>query len=164
MPLVARLASALAERAEDPWTRSLKTCCVREGDRGFESVFLQRRVINEPQSAPRNSVVNPLLDVQRYLPPLVYVASYGQFDDQPEIDLYDRMLRETDFSKQRALMRELVGRDSHRPPDSNFTMDRQCPASDRIVWGWMRSDKLTQPLGFLGHETYQRPRGAVDIG
>src|SRR4051812_18217294 len=50
------------------------------------------------------SVVNPLLDVQRYLPH--YAANYGQFDDQPEITLYDRMLRETDFSKQRALMRQ----------------------------------------------------------
>ena len=30
------------------------------------------------------SVVNPLLDVQRYLPN--YAANYGQFDDQPEID------------------------------------------------------------------------------
>jgi peptide/nickel transport system substrate-binding protein len=53
-----------------------------------------------------NSVVNPLLDVQRYLPHSVYVASYGQFDDQPEIDLYDRMLHETEFTKQRALMRD----------------------------------------------------------
>jgi len=53
-----------------------------------------------------NSVVNPLLDVQRYLPASVYVASYGRFDDQAEIDLYDRMLRETDFSKQRTLMRD----------------------------------------------------------
>src|SRR5215831_18076087 len=53
-----------------------------------------------------NSVVNPLLDVQRYLPPSVYVASYGQFDDQPEIYLYDRMLHETEFAKQRALMRD----------------------------------------------------------
>ena len=52
-----------------------------------------------------NSVVNPLLDVQRYLPQSVYVASYGRFDDQPEIDLCDRMLRETDFANQRALMR-----------------------------------------------------------
>jgi peptide/nickel transport system substrate-binding protein len=52
-----------------------------------------------------NSVVNPLLDVQRYLPGEVYVASYGRFDDQPEIDLYDRMLRETDSAKQRSLMR-----------------------------------------------------------
>ena len=40
------------------------------------------------------SVVNPLLDVQRYLPN--YAANYGQFDDQPELALYDKMLRETD--------------------------------------------------------------------
>jgi peptide/nickel transport system substrate-binding protein len=50
------------------------------------------------------SVVNPLLDVQRYLPN--YAANYGQFDDKQEIALYDKMLRETDFTKQRALMRE----------------------------------------------------------
>jgi peptide/nickel transport system substrate-binding protein len=50
------------------------------------------------------SVVNPLLDVQRYLPD--YAANYGQFDDQPEIALYDKMLHETDFAKQRALMRQ----------------------------------------------------------
>ena len=30
----------------------------------------------------------------------------GRFDDQPEGDLYDRMLRETDVTKQRALMRD----------------------------------------------------------
>jgi peptide/nickel transport system substrate-binding protein len=50
------------------------------------------------------SVVNPLLDVQRYLPN--YAANYGQFDDKQEIALYDEMLRETDFAKQRAMMRE----------------------------------------------------------
>jgi peptide/nickel transport system substrate-binding protein len=52
------------------------------------------------------SVVNPLLDVQRYLPGSVYSANYGNFEDPQEVELYDRMLRETDFSKQRALMRE----------------------------------------------------------
>jgi peptide/nickel transport system substrate-binding protein len=50
------------------------------------------------------SVVNPLLDVQRYLPN--YAANYGQFDDKQEIALYDKMLRETDFTRQRGLMRE----------------------------------------------------------
>jgi peptide/nickel transport system substrate-binding protein len=50
------------------------------------------------------SVVNPLLDVQRYLPD--YAANYGQFDDQPEMVLYEKMLHENDFTKQRALMRE----------------------------------------------------------
>ena len=49
-------------------------------------------------------VVNPLLDVQRYLPN--YAANYGQFDDPPELALYDKMLHETDFTKQRALMRD----------------------------------------------------------
>src|ERR1700731_1025217 len=52
------------------------------------------------------SVVNPLIDVQRYLPSSVYAANYGQFEDKQAIALYDKMLRETDFSKQRALMRD----------------------------------------------------------
>jgi peptide/nickel transport system substrate-binding protein len=52
------------------------------------------------------SVVNPLLDVQRYLPPDVYSGNFGQFKDPQEAALYDRMLRETDFPKQRALMRQ----------------------------------------------------------
>jgi peptide/nickel transport system substrate-binding protein len=51
------------------------------------------------------SIVNPLLDVQRYLPPSVYAGNYGQFDDQQAIDLYDKMLHETDTITQRALMR-----------------------------------------------------------
>jgi peptide/nickel transport system substrate-binding protein len=49
-------------------------------------------------------VVNPLLDVQRYLP--TYAANYGQFEDPQELALYDKMLRETDAAKQRVLMRE----------------------------------------------------------
>jgi peptide/nickel transport system substrate-binding protein len=49
-------------------------------------------------------VVNPLLDVQRYLPN--YAANYGQFADPPELALYDKMLHEIDLTKQRGLMRE----------------------------------------------------------
>jgi peptide/nickel transport system substrate-binding protein len=52
------------------------------------------------------SVVNPLLDVQRYLPGSVYPANYANFDDPEEVDLYDKMLRETDPAKQRVLMRD----------------------------------------------------------
>jgi peptide/nickel transport system substrate-binding protein len=52
------------------------------------------------------SVVNPLLDVQRYLPGSVYAANYANFDDPEEVDLYDKMLRETDPAKQRVLMRD----------------------------------------------------------
>ncbi|MBV8169136.1 MAG: ABC transporter substrate-binding protein, partial [Alphaproteobacteria bacterium] len=52
------------------------------------------------------SVVNPLADVQKYLPGTVYTDSYGQFDDPAEVALYDAMLRETDPTKQRGLMRQ----------------------------------------------------------
>ena len=51
------------------------------------------------------SVINPLIDVQRYLPSSVNAANYGNFVDPEEVDLYDKMLRETDPAKQRSLMR-----------------------------------------------------------
>src|SRR5882762_8539449 len=54
-----------------------------------------------------HGVPNPLMDVQPYLPGSFYEANYGQFEDQVQVDLYNKMLRETDFAKQRALMREL---------------------------------------------------------
>ncbi|MGH7046413.1 MAG: ABC transporter substrate-binding protein [Stellaceae bacterium] len=52
------------------------------------------------------SVVNPLLDTQRYLPPDVNSGNYGQFTDPDEVAIYNKMLRETDFAKQRVLMRQ----------------------------------------------------------
>jgi peptide/nickel transport system substrate-binding protein len=57
-----------------------------------------------------NSVVNPLLDVQKYLPHTVFAANYGNYEDQAEIDLYQKMLHEIDGTKQRALMREFEKR------------------------------------------------------
>jgi len=53
-----------------------------------------------------HGVPNPLIDVQKYLPSSIYSANYGYYEDPQEVDLYNRMLRETDFSKQRALMRD----------------------------------------------------------
>jgi len=53
-----------------------------------------------------HSTVNPLLDVQKYLPRAVSSENYGNYDDQQEIDLYQKMLHETDGVKQRALMRD----------------------------------------------------------
>jgi peptide/nickel transport system substrate-binding protein len=53
-----------------------------------------------------HGVPNPLLDVQAYLPTSIYSANYGYYEDPQEVDLYGRMLRETDPAKQRALMRE----------------------------------------------------------
>jgi peptide/nickel transport system substrate-binding protein len=51
-------------------------------------------------------VVNPLMDVGKFLPHSVYTENYGNYDDQTEIDLYQKMIHEVDFAKQRALMRE----------------------------------------------------------
>jgi len=52
------------------------------------------------------SVVNPVLDVAKYLPRTVFTENYGQYEDEKEIELYNRMLREPDPTKQRVLMRE----------------------------------------------------------
>jgi peptide/nickel transport system substrate-binding protein len=72
-----------------PWTDAMR--------RGEFQVVLQ---------ANCRGVPNPLLDVQPYLPASVFTANYGGYEDKPLVELYDRMLRETDFPKQRALMRE----------------------------------------------------------
>ncbi len=52
------------------------------------------------------SVVNPVLDVSKYLPHTVFTENYGGYEDQAEIDLYEKMLHEPDPAKQRVLMRE----------------------------------------------------------
>jgi peptide/nickel transport system substrate-binding protein len=73
------------------------------------------------------SMVNPLLDVQRYLPGSVYAANYGGFEDPTAVALYDRMLRETDREKQRALMREF----------EKYVLDDQ--AHDIFLLWWYRT-------------------------
>jgi peptide/nickel transport system substrate-binding protein len=57
-----------------------------------------------------NTIVNPLLDVQKYLPHDVFPENYGQFDDKESIAIYNKMLEETDAAKQRALMRQFEKR------------------------------------------------------
>jgi len=52
------------------------------------------------------NIVNPLLDGTKYLPHTVAQSNYGNYEDPAEIDIYDRMLRETDFPRQRDLMRQ----------------------------------------------------------
>jgi peptide/nickel transport system substrate-binding protein len=52
------------------------------------------------------SVVNPLLDVSKYLPHTVFTENYGGYEDPAEIELYQKMLHEPDAAKQRVLMRE----------------------------------------------------------
>jgi len=52
------------------------------------------------------NVVNPLADVGKYLPYTISPGNYGNFEDDHEVDLYNRMLRELDKSKQKALLLE----------------------------------------------------------
>jgi peptide/nickel transport system substrate-binding protein len=56
------------------------------------------------------NVVNPLLDGTKYLPHSVSDANYRNYEDPAEVALYDRMLRETDFTRQRDLMRQFETR------------------------------------------------------
>jgi peptide/nickel transport system substrate-binding protein len=51
-------------------------------------------------------LVNPPMDVGKYLPHSVYTENYGNYDDQKDIDLYQAVLHETDPTKQRVRMRE----------------------------------------------------------
>jgi len=52
------------------------------------------------------SVVNPLLDIGKFLPHSVYAENYGGYDDEKEVALYQAILHETDPTKQRAMVRE----------------------------------------------------------
>ena len=51
-------------------------------------------------------LVNPLMDVGKFLPHTVYTENYGNYEDQKVIDLYQALLHETDPAKQRAVVRE----------------------------------------------------------
>jgi peptide/nickel transport system substrate-binding protein len=53
-----------------------------------------------------NGVVNPLMDTQKFLPRSVFNENYGGYDDPAEVAIYNKLLKETDFDKQRALMRQ----------------------------------------------------------
>ncbi|HXT81630.1 MAG TPA: ABC transporter substrate-binding protein [Acetobacteraceae bacterium] len=53
-----------------------------------------------------NSIVNPVLDTQKYLPHDVFVENYGGYKDPTLVQIYDKMLREVDPAKQRNLMRD----------------------------------------------------------
>ena len=51
-----------------------------------------------------HSVVNPLIDIQPYLPTSVSEQNYGNYEDPEEMDLYNKALHETDPAKQHAAM------------------------------------------------------------
>ena len=55
--------------------------------------------------APGFGIVNPLMDIQKFLPSSVDAENYARYEDPEAVALYDKMLRETDAQKQRAEMR-----------------------------------------------------------
>jgi len=56
------------------------------------------------------NIVNPLLDGTKYLPHSVSPSNYGNYEDPEAIEIYDRMVRETDLARQRQLMRQFEKR------------------------------------------------------
>jgi peptide/nickel transport system substrate-binding protein len=72
------------------------------------------------------STVNPLLDVQAYLPSSVSAENYGYYEDPQEMELYNKMLHEADPQKQHPLMLEF----------QNLVMDTEAHAT-KIIW-WNR--------------------------
>src|SRR5882757_3319307 len=72
------------------------------------------------------STVNPLLDVQAYLPSSVSAENYGYYEDPKELELYDKVLHESDPQKQHANM---LGFEKQ-------VMDTEAHAT-KIVW-WNR--------------------------
>jgi peptide/nickel transport system substrate-binding protein len=70
-------------------------------------IDLQRGGLYEVVSGANcHGFVNPLLDVQPYLPGSYYSGNYEFFEDVKEVQLYEKTLRETDPARERALMRE----------------------------------------------------------
>jgi peptide/nickel transport system substrate-binding protein len=73
-----------------------------------------------------HSIVNPVLDVQPYLPTSISAENFGYFEDPQEADLYKQMLHETDQQKLHGLMTQF----------EKLVMDTQAHAT-QIVW-WNR--------------------------
>ncbi|HWB51519.1 MAG TPA: ABC transporter substrate-binding protein [Stellaceae bacterium] len=98
------------------------------------------------------TVVNPLLDGTKYLPHSVSPYNFGKYDDPEEIALYDRMLRETDFAKQRALMRAFEKRVLDTEAHEIFLLWRyRLVPYRRYVKGWKISPShyVNQDLGTI---------------
>ncbi|MGE5270341.1 MAG: ABC transporter substrate-binding protein [Thiohalocapsa sp.] len=73
-----------------------------------------------------HSTVNPLLDVQPYLPTSISSENYGYYEDPKEAELYNKMLHEPDPEKQKTMMHAF----------EKLVMDTEAHAT-KILW-WNR--------------------------
>ena len=113
-----------------------------------------------------NSVVNPVLDTQKYLPHDVFAENYGDYTDPEEVDIYNQMLRETDSDQ--AARADAAVRDAHRRyrgarvPDA-LVVPRSIPERS-YVKGWKISPShyLNQDLSniWLDKSTAEATEGA----
>ena len=70
------------------------------------------------------SVVNPLLDIQKFLPGDVSSQNYNQYKDPVQVAMYEKMLHQTDPVQQRASMREF----------ETYTLDTQAHTFIMVWW------------------------------
>jgi peptide/nickel transport system substrate-binding protein len=56
--------------------------------------------------APGYGIVNPVMDIQKFLPSSVDAENYARYEDKAAVELYDKMLHASDPVKQRAAMRD----------------------------------------------------------
>jgi peptide/nickel transport system substrate-binding protein len=73
-----------------------------------------------------HSVVNPVLDVTTYLPTSISSENYGYYEDPKEVELYNKMLHDTDPEQQHADMNAF----------QKWVMDTQAHAT-KVIW-WNR--------------------------
>jgi peptide/nickel transport system substrate-binding protein len=99
-----------------------------------------------------NAIVNPPIDVGTYLPTSVSERNFGYYEDPEELAIYNKMLRETDAEKQRALMLQYVKRVMDEKVHFVFVMwwNRLVPLRS-YVNGWKigPSHYLNQDLGTI---------------
>ena len=101
------------------------------------------------------NIVNPLLDGTKYLPHSVSPSNYGYYEDPSEVELYDRMLRETDFARQRDLMRQFEKRVLDTEAHEIFLLWRYRIVPYRsYVKGWKVSPShyVNQDLATIWHD------------
>jgi peptide/nickel transport system substrate-binding protein len=84
-----------------------------------------------------HSVVNPVIDIQPYLPSSVYKAQYAYYEDPKEVQLYDAVLHETDPKKQHEAMLRFVKHESDVEAHSAYLLwwYRRVPLRS-YVHGW----------------------------
>jgi peptide/nickel transport system substrate-binding protein len=82
------------------------------------------------------NVVNPIADVGRWLPHKVQRENYGFFDDDQMIDIYNKMLKETDVKKARTLMRQLDTRINEQAHQLMVTYWYRIVPMRSYVKGW----------------------------